>query len=137
MYTYSLEDYLQDILQPWKLVVFALGLLLLLLGVDYYNYPDWDYGICFVMAIPTYLTAGWVSRQFIYRNYYFPLALFLLWFSADCTYVVYWGTFNPDILKSLRWASFAASVPMYLALGLVLMPRGNLRDIIARNLTKK
>ncbi|MFZ4539226.1 hypothetical protein [Propionivibrio sp.] len=34
----------------------AIGLGLLLVGADYYDAPDWDYPISFIMAILTYLT---------------------------------------------------------------------------------
>lgn len=126
-------SYIKDILQPWKLVVFAIGLSLLLIGVPYYELLDWDYGICFVMAVPTYLTAGWSMRQVIgLRCKTVPLAIFLAWFCSDATYAIYWGHFNPDILENLREASFYSSLTMYVALGLLLAPVGSLQELSRR-----
>ncbi|SMC16451.1 hypothetical protein SAMN02745857_00193 [Andreprevotia lacus DSM 23236] len=39
--------------RPWKLVTFAIGLALLLVGVTLTPAPDWDVPVCFIMAIPT------------------------------------------------------------------------------------
>jgi hypothetical protein len=126
-----LEAYIKDILQPWKLLVFVFGMLFLLYGAHSLSYVDWDYGICFAMGIPTYLTAGWVMRVILDRKLQLlPVALVLLWVSADLSYVIYWGLKSPATLEALRWASFAASVPMYMALGLVLIPVGSLRQVL-------
>lgn len=44
--------------RPWKIATLMIGLSLLVLGSFYYQAPDWDIPVSFIMAGFTYLTAG-------------------------------------------------------------------------------
>jgi hypothetical protein len=45
-----------------KAITFLVGLGLLLAGAVWLEYPDWDIGICFVMALTTLATAEWSTQ---------------------------------------------------------------------------
>ncbi|MBP8213850.1 MAG: hypothetical protein KAX66_00180 [Propionivibrio sp.] len=106
--------------RPWKLATFALGLLLLVVGSYYYKAPDWDVPVCFLMAVPTYLTAGWSMRVIVERRWrHWPLMLFFAWLCVDGLYAAYWSVVDPDALAFMRSANAPASLCLYLACGLV------------------
>lgn len=48
-----------ELLRPWKLATIAIGVGLLVAGSFYYQAPDWDIPISFIMALMAYLTASW------------------------------------------------------------------------------
>lgn len=122
----------QDLLQPWKLTTFMLGMGLLIAGADYFGIPDWDVGVCFYQGIPTYLTAGWAMRQFIARKSVTNVlaACLFLWFSVDTSYTIYWGTHDPIVLLDFRVLNDLVSSSLYLAYGLILYPQGSLKDML-------
>ena len=92
--------------RPWKLATFALGLLLLVVGSYYYKAPDWDVPVCFLMAVPTYLTAGWSMRVIVERRWrHWPLMLFFAWLCVDGLYAAYWSVVDPDALAFMRSAN--------------------------------
>ncbi len=55
--------------RPWKLVTFALGVALLVVGSFYYEFPDWDTPISLIMATLAYLAAPWSLRVIVERNW--------------------------------------------------------------------
>ncbi len=118
-----------EFLRPWKLVILALGIGLLLIGSVLMPAPDWDVGISFIMAILTYLTAPWlihVVRRLDWKR--LPLALFLAWFSIDGCYWLYWSIVNPDALF-MRPANAFASTFIYLLMGMVWMYSDSLQQL--------
>ena len=48
---------LAEYVRPWKLLSLAAGIALLVAGAFYYDAPDWDVAISFIMAILAYLSA--------------------------------------------------------------------------------
>ncbi len=54
-----------ELLRPWELATLAIGIALLVVGSFYYQAPDWDIPISFIMAIMAYLTASWSQRPSI------------------------------------------------------------------------
>lgn len=126
-------NYFQDLLQPWKLVSLLLGILFLIWGAGFFSVPDWDIGVSFAMAIPTYLTAGWVMRQLSNRQYrLFVLCAIYMMLSVDTSYYVYWAFVNPTVIGTFRFANDGVSSAMYLAYGLILYPQGSLKQIRSR-----
>lgn len=124
-----------EYLRPWKLVSFALGLGLLLVGADYYNAPDWDYTISFIMATLTYLSAPWSVQVFRDRRWrHVPLALFFYYFSVDGCYWLYWRSVRPEALELMREANFHASTCLYWLCGFIWLHRGPLRNLLHRDL---
>jgi hypothetical protein len=51
-----IESWLQldsraELMRPWKLATLAIGIGLLVIGAFYYEAPDWDISISFIMAL--------------------------------------------------------------------------------------
>ena len=93
-------------LRPWKLTTLAIGIAILIAGSFYYQAPDWDVPISFIMSTLTYLTAPWSLRVILERRWkLFPLMLFATWFSVDGCYWIYWHFKNPVALDAMRSAT--------------------------------
>ena len=123
---------MREYLRPWKVSSLAIGLGLLLVGADYYQAPDWDYTISFIMAILTYLTAPWAVRAFLARNgRKMLLGLFFYYFTVDGCYWLYWHTVKPDALV-MREANFYASSCLYWLCGFIWLHNGSLKELLIR-----
>ncbi|MBK9217013.1 MAG: hypothetical protein IPL70_00340 [Uliginosibacterium sp.] len=115
--------------RPWKLGTLAIGIALLILGAFYYDAPDWDVPISFIMAIFAYLTAPWSLRVIIERRWrHWPLMLFLTWFTVDGCYAIYWHFVNPLALALMRDVNFLASLCLYGMCGLLWFYEGSLSE---------
>ena len=124
---------MNELFRPWKLATLAAGIGLLIWGSFYWQAPDWDIPISIIMALVAYVTAPWAMRVFVTRDWArWPLANFATWFGVDGCYWFYWSWQNPQAPELMREANAPASLSMYLAVGLFWMPRGSLREIIAR-----
>jgi|GEM_PF-1292264 len=118
--------------RPWKLITLALGIALLIIGSFYYEAPDWDIPISFIMAVLAYLTAPWSMRVLVERKWrLWPLMLFFTWFTVDGCYAIYWYFKNPIVLEQMRDANFPASLTLYGICGLVWLYRGSLAQFFA------
>ncbi len=58
-----------ELLRPWKLATFAIGIGLLVVGSFYYEAPDWDIPISFIMALMAYLTAAGSMHVMLERRW--------------------------------------------------------------------
>lgn len=126
------EKLLREYKRPWKLFTLFVGLVLLILGSFYYQAPDWDIPISFIMALLTYLTASWSMHVVVERQWKkFPLMLFYTWFSIDGCYWLYWHFKNPQALELMRYANFFASLSLYGMCGLIWYYQGSLKQFIA------
>lgn len=120
----------QEYFRPWKMFTFLCGLGLLIFGAYYYDAPDWDVPISFIMAILTYLTAPWSLRVILERRWkLLPGALIATWFTVDGSYWLYWHYKNPAALEMMREANFFASLALYGICGVVWLYRGSLREM--------
>ncbi|MCF6190011.1 MAG: hypothetical protein L3J51_06015 [Cocleimonas sp.] len=118
--------------RPWKLFTLFIGLSLLIIGSFYYQAPDWDIPISFIMAILAYLTASWSMRVITERQWkHIPLMLFFTWFSIDGCYWIYWHFQDPVALALMRDVNFLASLSLYGMCGLVWYYQGSLKDFLA------
>lgn len=123
--------FITELLRPWKLFSLTIGLLLLVYGSFYYDAPDWDIPISFIMALCTYLTSAWSLRVIVERRWkYFPAMLLVTWFSVDGCYWLYWHYKNPRALELMRDANFFASLSLYFICGLIWYYQGSLRDFV-------
>lgn len=105
---------------PWNLLTLAVGIALLIVGSFYYEAPDWDVPISFIMAGFTYLTAAWSLQVILKRNWrMIPVMLLATWWSVDGCYALYWHFKNPVALDLMRDANWPASLALYFACGLV------------------
>ena len=120
-----------ELLRPWKLFTLAVGIALLVIGSFYYDAPDWDIPISFIMAILSYLTASWSMHVIVERRWkQWPLMLFFTWFTVDGCYWLYWSWKNPLALELMREANAPASLSLYWMCGLVWFYRGTLREFV-------
>jgi len=116
--------------RPWKLFTLAIGITLLIFGSFYYNAPDWDIPISFIMAILAYLTAPWSLRVIVERQWRFwPAMLLATWFTVDGCYAIYWSLKDPVALEMMRSANFPASLSLYGMCGILWLYRGSLGQL--------
>jgi len=102
----------------FKLGSFGVGLLLLLVGALYLDYPDWDIGICFVMALATLATAEWSTMVIWQRRWaWMPLAAFWAWLSVDGVYWAYWSVVRPEVM--IREGQWLTSLCLYALCGVI------------------
>ena len=82
----------------WKNITFLIGLVSLILGGIFLDYPDWDIAISFLMAGCTYLTADKFITS-IKEKSYLMVALFSVgaWVSVDGIYWLYWSLVNTSV----------------------------------------
>jgi hypothetical protein len=101
-----------------KAITFLVGLGLLLAGAVWLEYPDWDIGICFVMALTTLATAEW-STQVLWKGswQWLPLASFWTWLSVDGVYWAYWSIVKPEVM--IREGQWLASLCLYALCGII------------------
>jgi len=117
--------------RPWKLFSLFVGIVMLIVGSFYYQAPDWDIPISFIMALLAYLTASWSMHVVVERQWKrFPLMLFYTWFSVDGSYWIYWHFENPQALEQMREANFFASLSLYAMCGLVWYYQGSLKQFV-------
>lgn len=116
-----------ELLRPWKLATFAIGLGLLIAGAEFYHYSDWDIGVSIVMAVLTYLTAPWSMRVLWDRRWQqLPLAAFYGWLSVDGSYWA-WHTFaGNEMLRAEQWPT---SLCLWLICGFLWLPQMDLISI--------
>jgi hypothetical protein len=105
----------------WKLGTFAIGLVWLLYGAAFFDYPDWDYGVSLLMALSTLLTAEWVVSTWMDRGRkrlslrFVLLASLAIWWAVDGSYTLYWSLVNPDVM--IREGQWPMSLCLYLLAG--------------------
>ena len=123
---------LSEYVRPWKLSSLAIGIALLVAGSYYYDAPDWDVPISFIMALLAYVTAPWSVRVLLERKWkLWPAMLFATWFTVDGCYAIYWHFRNPVALEQMRDANFAASLSLYGLCGIFWLYRGSLAQLFA------
>jgi len=127
---------LRELIRPWKLCVFAIGMTWLLFGALNYGIADWDVGISVLMGGLTYLLAPWTLRTILlglrYRaRHWLPkigVALFVAWFVVDGVYVLYHTAMGNQMFRA---ENFYASSALYLLAGAVWLYYGSLRELLA------
>ena len=121
---------MKEFIRPWKLFSLACGLALLIAGSFYYQAPDWDISICFIMGIATYLTAPYTLRVVLERRWKeLPWAALATYVSVDGLYFLYWNAVNPMALEYMRGANALASLSLYLICGVVWLHKGSLKTL--------
>jgi hypothetical protein len=111
-----MKSYFKDLFVPFKLFTLAIGIAILCFGAIYEQLDDWDFGVSFVMAILTFLTAPFVCQAIKRLDWcMLPLAALFFWFSVDGSYVLYNSIAGHLIVRE---ANFYASAPLYFMCGL-------------------
>jgi hypothetical protein len=92
-------------LMPWRIVTLIAGFVLLIIGADYFVFPDWDYGVSALMALATYALMPRFHRAVQQRDGL--LAVLIVVFCVDTTYSMYLQSM--EMTLDLRWANLGAS----------------------------
>jgi hypothetical protein len=101
-----------------KALSFMAGLALLVYGALYLDYPDWDLGVSFAMALTTLATAEWSAMVIWNRQWrMLPLAAFWTWLSVDGVYWAYWSLVRPEVM--IREGQWMASLCLYALCGVI------------------
>jgi hypothetical protein len=118
----------QEVLRPWKLITFSIGLAIMILGSFTEHISDWDLGISLIMCTLTYLTAPFAVRTVLRRQWRdLPLAIFLAYFTIDGCYWIY-HTLMGNVM--IREGNAYASTPLYFFMGMVWVWEGSLRELV-------
>lgn len=64
--SFSLKNYLKELIRPWKLITFSIAMGYYIWGVYYYQTPTWDVPVSWIMGILTYVFAPWVVKSAYY-----------------------------------------------------------------------
>jgi hypothetical protein len=130
------RTYFAEIVRPWKLFSFAIGMVWLLFGALNYGISDWDVGISILMGGLTYLCAPWSVRVILVcvrdRPRYWPLwiigALIVALAVVDWLYMAYHTAMGNQMF---RLENFYASSALYFLAGAIWLYRGSFRDFLA------
>jgi hypothetical protein len=132
----SVQQYLAELVRPWKLLSFGIGMAWLLYGARSYGISDWDVGISLIMGGFTYLCAPWSVRITLHCLRYRPrfwglwivAAIFVAWIVVDGIYVLYHTAMGNQML---RLENFYASSALYFLAGAIWLYSGSLRDFLS------
>ena len=127
------QAYFRELIRPWKILSFSIGMSWLIYGALNFEIPDWDVGISILMGGLTYLCAPWSVQQIIVSLRYRPkrwllhiLAAFLVAvFVVDIAYMAYHSFMGNTVFRE---ANFYASLMLYFLCGSIWLYRGSLRD---------
>jgi hypothetical protein len=125
------KTYFFELLRPWKLATFTMGMLWLLYGAACYGICDWDIGISLLMGGLTYVFAPWsvftLYHSVRFRPSAWPLrivaALVPAMFTVDWVYWLYHSAVGNQML---RWDNFKVSMALYFICGIIWCYRGTL-----------
>jgi len=128
------RHYLSELLRPWKLITFALGMAWLIYGARVYGISDWDVGISLIMGGLTYVCAPWsvlvLHQALRYRRKGWVVlvlaALLPAMFSVDWVYWLYHSAVGN---RMLRWENFKVSMALYFICGIGWCYRGSLNEM--------
>ncbi len=129
---------LLELLRPWKLLSFGLGMSWLLYGALNYEIADWDVGISLIMGGLTYICAPWSVQVILNalrnRPNYWPLhivtALVVAWFVVDGVYWMYHTMMNNTMYRP---ENFTASLALYFLAGTIWLYRGSLWELMRQS----
>jgi hypothetical protein len=133
----AIRAYLRELVRPWKLASFALGMAWLIYGALNYGISDWNMGDSLVMGSLTYLCASWSVRTLLLsardRPRLWPLrsglALLLAWAVVDGSYVLYNSLTHHQMY---RLENLYASTPLYFLAGFLWSPRSSLQGLVSQ-----
>lgn len=116
----------------------AIGMAWLIWGAYYYEYPDWDLGVCIVMKGLTYFLAP-ISVRIVWEQNWIqlPIAVFFGWICVDGSYWAWHSFAGNDMLRDGQWQT---SLCQLLICGLLWIPKASLSTVflpIANRLVHK
>jgi len=121
-----------ELLRPWKLTTFAFATAALIVGAYWSWLPDWNVPISLIMAFATYVSASWVLRVFVERNWrMMPVALLTAWGTIYGCYVGYWQFTDPSVLNGMLILPLVDITGLYIMAGLFWLYRGSIREFVS------
>lgn len=134
MVTGEARLYARELIRPWKLVTFGVGMAWLIYGALNYGISDWNLGDSLIMGGLTYVTAPSCVHVILLsardRPHYWPfrilLALAVAWAVVDGSYLLYNSLSHHEMY---RLANFYASTPLYFLAGFLWLPRASLKEL--------
>ena len=120
----------REAIRPWKVCALALGIALLWVGMYLQPAPDWTPATILTMALATHLLAPWavdVMWRLDWRR--LPLAALAGWVCVDGAWML--SIDGSEAAWSMRSGQWLASLCLWLAYGLALRHRGDLRSLLA------
>ena len=127
--------YFIELLRPWKLATFGIGMAWLLYGAINYGIADWDVGISLIMGGLTYVCAPWSVSRIINAVYRRPagwilqvvVALVVAWLVVDSVYWVYHTAMGN---RMFRLENLRASSALYFLAGAFWLYQGSVREFL-------
>lgn len=127
---------LRELIRPWKLASFAIGMTWLLYGALSYGIADWDVGISLLMGGLTYLSAPWSVRTLLSACRHRPaswrlktgMAVLVAWIVVDGVYVLYHTALGNPMFRA---ENFYASSALYFLAGSIWLYRGSVRELLS------
>jgi hypothetical protein len=129
--------YLRNLLRPWKVVTFLIGIGFFVWGAGYFDAPTWDVGVSIWMSVLCYLLApyavdlglraarsrkkGWVRDLLI--------SAAIVYFVASGSYEIY-NTIRLGQHPYTYWYNLWFSVPVTIIAGLVWRYDGSMKDFL-------
>ena len=130
----EVRSYARELVRPWKLATFGVGMAWLIYGALNYGISDWNLGDSLIMGVLTYVTAPGCVRTLLLSVRDRPrgwslriiLALAVAWAVVDGSYLLYNSLSHHEIY---RLANFYASTPLYFLAGFLWLPRASLKEL--------
>jgi hypothetical protein len=133
--TGSLKTYCLELIRPWKLFSFTIGLCFLLYGAWAWDFSDWNWLNSVVMALLTYFLAPWSVmhlrsiwiKQSRFWQWKTLWAIFFWIFTVDtsytlCNHILHYPVFH--------LANFPASSVLFFTCGFLWSYQATLSDLI-------
>lgn len=128
------KSYAKELIRPWKIFSFAIGMSWWLYGALNYGIADWDVGISLIMGVLTYLMAPWsiyiilsaIRNRPKYWMWHILGALLAWLFVVDWIYMLYHMAMGN---QTFREANFYASSALYFLAGTIWLYRGSLKEL--------
>lgn len=132
---WTVKNYGLELLRPWKLLSFSLGLGFLFYGAWAWDFSDWNWLNSLVMALLTYLLAPWSvmelrqvwMKEHKLWHWQTLLALFFWVFTVDTSYTISNHIMHDPVF---HLANFPASSALFFICGFLWSYQSSLSDLV-------
>lgn len=99
-------------INTWRIFTLTVGLALLILGIDYYDAPDWDLGVSLLMGLTTYVVMPQFDRFIRGPEKNWLVAACIASVAVDTTYGLYWDYMENHVASQM--VNYPASLSLFL-----------------------
>ena len=116
----------------WRIATLIVGIALLILGIDYYDAPDWDLGVSLLMGTVIYLLMPQFDKYVRGKHKNWLIAACIATVAVDTTYGLYWEWMQNSLASQL--INYPASLSLFLMCWLVwcVIPEASLQFLRQR-----